>query len=141
MDAQIRLLCGTSWVVKRCRKAITSAGMACENAGSPSVVVKPLLEAMQQVLGSQMKRQLSTSLPFASSTRLNKELCKPENSGPLGPTEVCGRSVQSEDQNCKSLTSYWKHRNARLHPLAQRFRRRADEAWWTWKMTRKNEKN
>lgn len=112
MDAQIRLLCGTSWVVKRCRKAITSAGMACENAGSPSVVVKPLLEAMQRVLGSQMKRQLSTSLPFASSTRLNKELCKPENSGPLGPTEVCGRSVQSEDQNCKSLTSYWKHRNA-----------------------------
>lgn len=70
MDAQMRLLCGTSWVVKRCRTAITSAGMVCENAGSPSFVAKPLLEAMQQAQGSPMKKPSSTSTRFAASMQV-----------------------------------------------------------------------
>ena len=70
MDAQIWLLCGTSWVVKRCRKAITSAGMACENAGSPSFVAKPLLEAMRQARGSRMMQLSSTSTRFAASMQV-----------------------------------------------------------------------
>ena len=70
MDAQMWLLCATSWVVKCCRKGITSAGMVCENAGSPSFEAKPLLEAMQRAQGSQMMLLSSTSMLSAPSTQV-----------------------------------------------------------------------
>eukprot|EP00434_Breviolum_minutum_P026195 symbB.v1.2.023156.t3/scaffold2099.1/size89596/3 len=69
----------------------------------------------------------------------NKELCKPENSMALG-TQRCAaglcnlKTKTSSPSRATGSTVVWPcgapERIARLHPLAQRLRRRADEVEW-----------
>ena len=75
----------------------------------PVLPLRTFPQDWRKIPARRITRGMTPNTAIPSRSYTTKSCANLRTQWRLGATELCGRSVQSEDQNFQSLKSYWKH--------------------------------